>query len=161
MIVERSNQASWVARKRARARAGGFCATCCRRRPPSPSRKICEACALAAYHRTKRLRGSKKKDAEAQYIIVAHEHAGDIAREHHLYNDAAQHYQDALNVPRIAENDGARISEKLAYALSLGRSPQAASPLFDRALVNYLGGRRIARRRLKFCCSELGSCGWI
>lgn len=63
---------------------------------------------------------------------------GDEAYTNHLYADAVQHYQDALNISSIAPNERSRISEKLAYALSLGRDPHAASPLFDRALAAYL-----------------------
>jgi DNA-binding CsgD family transcriptional regulator/tetratricopeptide (TPR) repeat protein len=76
---------------------------------------------------------------EWQGVVTAHELAGDKAQAHHLFDDAAQHYQEALNVPNMESLNHARISEKLAYALSFGHNPIAANPLFDRVLASYLG----------------------
>lgn len=61
-----------------------------------------------------------------------------MAREHHLHDDAAQHYQQALNISAITSGDYSRISEKLAGAFTFGRNPSAVTPLYDRALTMYL-----------------------
>jgi DNA-binding CsgD family transcriptional regulator/tetratricopeptide (TPR) repeat protein len=70
--------------------------------------------------------------------LLAHECAGDAAQYERLYADAAQHYLDALRMQTVIPQDDVRISEKLAYALSLGGDPDAANPWFDRALKAYL-----------------------
>jgi DNA-binding CsgD family transcriptional regulator len=73
-----------------------------------------------------------------QHVIDAHEHAGDVARDRHLYENAAQHYQHALDIQEIRGDDHLRIEEKLAYALSLGDKPDAANPLLERVLTRYI-----------------------
>jgi len=72
------------------------------------------------------------------HLLLAHECAGDAAQGERLYADAAQHYRDALQMQTIIPQDDMRISEKLAYALSLGSDPDAANPWFDRVLAVYL-----------------------
>jgi len=125
-----------LARRRQRARDAGLCYFCCKRKP-NPGRTVCKLCRTAKMESKRRKSQRDRATAEFRQIVSAHEAAGDRAREHHLHEDAAQHYQDALSVATIAPDDDARISEKLAYALSLSRTPTAASPLFDRAIESY------------------------
>jgi len=63
-----------------------------------------------------------------------HERAGDVAREYHMYEAAAQHYQDALQVPSANESAWMRLSGKLAEALWLGNEPGSANAINDRLL---------------------------
>jgi len=132
-----TSQAAWISRRREQGRKAGLCSTCCKRMPAS-GRRICEPCKASAYERTKRRRAAQRQLTELQQVAHLHERAGDIASDHHLHEDAAQHYEDALNVEGITSENRLRISEKLAYAFSLSGNPHAASPLFDHALVSYL-----------------------
>jgi len=125
------------ATRRLRARESGLCLVCCTK-TPKPGRSICERCNETARRRTIKRRKHVRQRQELQRILAAHEREGDVAQSHHLYEDAAQYYQDALNLHGIVSEDHARISEKLAWALSLGRNPRSATPLFDRALDTYL-----------------------
>jgi len=134
-----------MTRRRERARANGFCSTCCKQRPV-PGRSVCVACTVAALERKKRKRIRDREAAQWRHVITAQEQAGDKAREHHLYEDAAHYYHNALAMRAMTPVEHARISEKLAYALSLGRNPRAASPVFDRLLGLYRGDAANAKK---------------
>ena len=54
-----------------------------------------------------------------------------------MYELAAQHYEDALQVPDADESAWMRLSEKLAEVLWLGNEPGAASAVNDRLLAMY------------------------
>src|SRR5258708_24588083 len=127
---------AYMIRKRAGARELGLCGQCCKEKP-SLGNTICAACHKITNERKKRKRKRDREISSLHQVLVAHERAGDVAQEHHLYEDAVQHYQDALELQEATWIDRARISEKLAYALSLGRDPQAAAVLFDRMLARY------------------------
>jgi len=131
-----ARKTAWARQKRARVKDLGLCITCCKQCPEN-GRSVCKPCAESATRRKKRRNAGVHERKLLQNIIQAHERAGDVAHQHHLYEDAAQHYQDAVNVQAIAPSERSRISEKLAYALALGRNPQAADPLFDHALERY------------------------
>jgi len=93
--------------------------------------------------RRARSRAAKRERIELQRVINSHELAGDVAREHHLYVDAAHRYQDALNVQTIAAHDRQRISEKLAGTLLLGNDPSRAGAWHNTLLnshLTHLGG---------------------
>lgn len=126
-----------MARKRLLSRKSGLCYTCCKQRP-KPGRVVCVSCITAVAERKRRKRERDRDAVEVRGIINGHERAGDQAHKHRLYDDAAQHYRDALSLDGVTSEDHLRISEKLAYALSLGRDPLAASPLFDHALATFL-----------------------
>jgi DNA-binding CsgD family transcriptional regulator/tetratricopeptide (TPR) repeat protein len=132
-----ASSAERVRRKRAVARKQGLCITCCRAKPERGFR-VCDACKNSIKKHVKARRHFLRQQAESQQIIIAHERAGDKAREHYLHEDAVQHYKNALNFEAIAANDRSRISEKLALALLLSGNPHAASPLLDRALASYV-----------------------
>src|SRR5258708_4259950 len=127
----------YVARRRERAREVGLCAVCCVERP-ADGRKTCATCNGRASKRMSKLRATLRERRKWQHVFTAHEEAGDRARERHLYEDAAEHYQGALDVEFISQSERSRISEKLAYALALGSNPDAARPVFDRVLVSYI-----------------------
>jgi len=127
-----------VARKRRLAREMGLCITCCTEQPEN-GRAVCLRCAKKATLRTAQHRALQREATTLGEIAAFQEHAGDRACGYHLYEDAAEHFQNALNVGAIAQADRSRISEKLAYVLSLGRNPAAASSLFDRALASHIG----------------------
>src|SRR5580704_7333890 len=99
-----SSSAVWMAAKRQRAREAGLCVVCCKstRKPGSSS---CENCAKSAVQRRAKRRKELRRARESQEIIIAHELAGDKAKTHHLHADAAQHYNEALNLPGIAQAD--------------------------------------------------------
>jgi len=79
-----------------------------------------------------------QRRAELLHVVEGHERKGDVAREHHLYEDAAQYYQNALNIRAVDSSDRYRISEKRAYALFLGGNPRAANQWLERALPSHL-----------------------
>ena len=126
-----------MARKRQRARDAGLCYECCKQKP-NPGRTVCVPCRRVKVESKRRRRQRAREAASLQHIVAAHETAGDKACEHHLYADAAQHYQDALNAEAITSKHESHVAEKLGYALSLGGDPDAANPWFDRALSAYL-----------------------
>jgi len=130
------NSAPYVAAKRRRAREAGLCITCCKKQPDD-GRTVCKPCRDEATRRSVQRRKKLRLAAKSHQIVEGHERAGDTARAHHLYEDAAQHYQDALAGVTIPV-DQSRIAEKLAYALSLGDNPEAASPLFARTLASHI-----------------------
>jgi len=130
-------KAAWMARKRAEAATAGLCGRCYKIRPDA-GYKVCRPCQISINEYRRRRHATARRRATLQNIIEKHESAGDVAREHHLYADAAQYYQDALHAQAIAAEDRSRISEKLAYALSLGGDPNAANLLFDQALASYV-----------------------
>jgi len=131
-----AKKAQWIARKRAEARTAGVCTRCCKQRPDS-GHKVCRFCeaSVSQYRRRRRKLALQRK--ELQQVIIAHERAGDIATEHHLYEDAAQHYQYAMESPVITQNDRLRIMEKLAYAVLLSGDIEAADALFSRLISEY------------------------
>src|SRR5580704_445505 len=103
-----------IARKRQRARETGLCGTCCKEKPHL-GLTTCISCNTAALNRQKRKRQAKREavtELETSVkLIGAHERAGDVAREHHFYEAAAQHYEDALHVPGADESAWMRLSE--------------------------------------------------
>jgi hypothetical protein len=115
---------AYAAERRKKARAAGLCITCGKIHP-AKNRVVCQRCTTSARDRVLRRRAKLRQREELQQIVKAHERMGDMAREHHLHEDATQHYQDALNVQIVAQEDRLRLSEKLAYTLSLGRNPNA------------------------------------
>jgi DNA-binding CsgD family transcriptional regulator len=127
---------AYLARKRARARQIGLCIQCCKEKPKE-NRKICAICSASSVERTRRRRQKNREATNPQPIIEAHERAGDVAREHHFYEAAAQHYEDALHIPHADESAWMRLSEKLAEVLWLGNEPGAASAINDRLLAMY------------------------
>ena len=129
-----SRQARWNAKQRQRARAEGRCITCNVQR--TQGRSVCKSCTDRATHRTTQRRMQKHITKQGT-IVAAHERAGDVAREHHVYELAAQHYEDALQVSDADESAWMRLSEKLAEVLWLGNEPGAASAVNDRLLAMY------------------------
>lgn len=131
------NAAARMARRRLRGRKAGLC-TMCFRCHTVPERLVCQPCSTAAAERVIRRRAEKRRIAKASANALRYERAGDEAGAHHLYVDAAEHYQRALSVSLASALDELRISEKLAYALGLGREPAAATPLLDTILAMHL-----------------------
>src|SRR5258708_4622532 len=82
------------------AREKGMCITCFTKRPED-GRSICSPCIQSAYERTVRRRALLRRRKEWEQIVAAHEAAGDKAQAHHLFDHAALHYQEALNVAAI------------------------------------------------------------
>jgi len=134
-----------VKRRRLRARESGLCTRCCVELPP-PGLSVCQACKDKIGEYRKKRHGSDRNRRYLQQIIENHERAGDLSRDHHLCEDAAGHYQDALKVRTIDPVDRSRISEKLAHVLFLGRDPNAATPLFDHALASHVDKPREAAK---------------
>jgi len=140
--------ARYMAQKRERAREAGLCATCCTR-TPAAGRKICELCKASARQRTIGRRFVLRKRAELRNVIEEHERAGDLARDHHLHETAAQHYERAFETANVldAQNgsrvqilctaDRSRIAEKLATMLFFGGDPERAKSWLERALEGY------------------------
>lgn len=124
-------------RKRAAARASGLCITCCKRQPREDCR-VCDICLEGVKQSRRRRKALVRERNKMQQIIDAHERAGDLARDHHLHEDAGQHYQAALSIEVISAADHTRISQKFADVLFLGRDPHLADPLLDRALNSYV-----------------------
>src|SRR5580704_15543547 len=102
-----------MARRRARARKLGLCAQCCKQEAPQ-GRTVCVVCSAAAVERTRRRRKKSREATNLQPIIAAHERAGDVARESHFHDGAAQHYKDAL-LSTSTIDDRIRISVKLVH----------------------------------------------
>jgi len=75
-----------------------------------------------------RYRARQRERAELQHVIEAHERAGDVAREHHLYDDAARRYEMALKVSAMTAEQRLRVSEKFATTAFLGRNPSVENP---------------------------------
>jgi ATP/maltotriose-dependent transcriptional regulator MalT len=100
-------------------------------------RSVCSGCSEKASQRTIRRRVTLRQRAQLQDIIIAHERAGDVAREHHVHKLAAQHYEDALQASDADESARMRVSEKLAEVLWLGNEPGTMSPVNDRLLGMY------------------------
>jgi DNA-binding CsgD family transcriptional regulator/tetratricopeptide (TPR) repeat protein len=126
-----------MARKRQRARDAGLCYECCKQKP-NPGRTVCVPCRAVKVQRKKRKRQREREVAvKSRYFLEAHERAGDVAREHHVYELAAQHYEDALQVPNADESAWMRLSEKLAEVLLYGNEPGAAGKVNERLLAIY------------------------
>jgi len=126
-----------MVRRRQHAREVGLCVVCCKRKPAS-RRTTCIPCNTSALVRQSRKREKNRKARELQQVTLAHEHAGDVARDHHLHEDAVQYYQRALNIEALNPSIQLRISEKLAHAFSLGDNPRAATPWYKKVLIGYL-----------------------
>lgn len=137
-----------MVRKRQRAREAGVCITCCKK-PPGKGRSTCSNCSENATRRTLLRRASLREREEFQQIITAHERAGDRAQTYHLFDDAAQHYQEALNVPAIAPDDRLRIVEKLGSTSLLSDNPAAATPWREDVLDAYLGNAEAAEKAIE------------
>ncbi|HZT35053.1 MAG TPA: hypothetical protein VFA15_03965, partial [Nitrososphaera sp.] len=71
-------------------------------------------------------------------IAVAHETAGDKAREHHLFDSAARHIQDALNIAIITPGDRQRLLAKLSEVSHYTTNPVAANTWNAGVLTSYL-----------------------
>jgi tetratricopeptide (TPR) repeat protein len=84
-----------------------------------------------------------------RHVIAAQESAGDRAIEHHLYEEGARYYQDALKLQAIGKADRARISEKLGKAYFFSGNPTDAAPWFDRALVSHLASSKRAEKSVE------------
>jgi DNA-binding CsgD family transcriptional regulator/tetratricopeptide (TPR) repeat protein len=125
-----------MARRRLQARELGVCCICCKHKP-NLGRTVCVSCNAAKIERQKRKRQAKRETSGSAKLIEAHERAGDAAREHHVYELAAQHYEDALHVSNADESAWMRLSEKLAEVLWLDNEPGAASAVNDRLLATY------------------------
>lgn len=119
------------------AQAEGLCSRCCKRQPET-GYKVCRSCQGSINEFRQRRRVLAQQRTELQQIVLAHERAGDLAREHHLYADAAHRYQDALGVRAIVSEDCLRISEKLAGVLALGNDPGSADSWYDNLLTSQL-----------------------
>lgn len=115
--------------KRASAREAGLCCVCCK----GPS-CICESCHAAKGTRRRRKRQRNREAAKSRPIIEGHELAGDVAREYHVYELAARHYQDALQLTGSDDLTWIRLSEKHAEALQLSDKPGAVNEVNDRLL---------------------------
>ena len=133
-----------VRRRRMRARNQGLCTRCCTERP-RPGLRVCESCKsyinASTNTRRKHIREHEQFARSAQpredAVIAAHERAGDVAREHHVYELAAQHYEDALQIPNVDESAWMRLSEKLAEVLLYSNEPGTASKVNARLLAIY------------------------
>jgi len=125
-----------MARRRRRARDAGLCYECCKQKPNS-GRTVCVLCRSAKVASKRRSRQAKRVASGNAKLVGAHERAGDIANEHHFYEAAAQHYEDALQVSDADESAWMRLSEKLAEVLWLGNEPGTASTVNDRLLAAY------------------------
>jgi DNA-binding CsgD family transcriptional regulator len=117
-----------MARRRRRARAEGLCGSCCKRRP-EVGRLTCSLCCAAAARRVVERRAKKREMAELRDVVGTVERAGDRVYEHHLYADAAEWYERALQLDGVAQPDRLRITAKLRRCYSRGRNPSAAVPL--------------------------------
>jgi len=137
-----------MARRRRNARGTGLCCTCCKEKPAS-GRVTCARCNAAALERKKRKRTRDRETASFRQIVVAHEAAGDRARAHHLFDDAAQHYHEALSVAAIAPDDRLRLVEKLGSVSLLSENPTAVTPWRDRMLDAYLGDSKTAEKAIE------------
>jgi len=137
-----------MARRRQHAREAGLCARCCKTRPSSGF-VTCVPCNASALVRSNRKRKRDREAAHLRQIVAAHEAAGDRSQTHHLFDDAAQHYHEALNVTVIAPDDRLRLVEKLGSASLLSENPNAATPWRDRMLDAYLGDSGTAEKAIE------------
>ena len=126
----------WMAGRRRRARAAGLCITCCTA-APSDGRSTCLKCSAEAGARVRRVRAKQRAIDEARRLAADMERAGDAARLHHLHDDAARYYADALDASALQTEDGARVAEKLAGVIALGHGPNDAAKLLDRVAAFY------------------------
>src|SRR5690349_9237580 len=107
-----------MARKRRRARETGICQICCKRRSQVTS-TVCTRCSREKVERQRRKRQRDREAVKLQQVIALREKAGDEANAYHLYADATRYYQQALNVPFLANADRKRIAEKISQAFFL------------------------------------------
>ena len=126
----------WMAGRRRRARAAGLCITCCTA-APADGRSTCLKCSAEAGARVRRVRGKQRAIDDARRLAADMERAGDAARLHHLHDDAARYYADALDASALQTEDGARVAEKLAGVIALGHGPNDAAKLLDRVAAFY------------------------
>jgi hypothetical protein len=152
-------KAAWMAKKRAEAYAAGFCITCCKRRP-TVGYKVCISCqtSINEYRRRRYVIASERK--EWQNILIAHERAGDKAQLHHLFDDAAQHYHEALSIAAIAPNDQLRLAGKLGSVALLSGNPAVARPWHDRMLDVYSSDSKMAEKAVETLLQMARQC-WI
>jgi len=125
-----SKKVEWMLQRRRQAQAAGLCGTCCKRSPEA-GRRICALCTESARGRSRHRNATLRSRLELQRIVEASERAGDKAREYHLYEDAAQHYREALNVTAVASDDQLRLVEKLGSTSLLSLSPITMQPWQD------------------------------
>ena len=126
-----------MARKRRQARELGFCTRCCKEKP-NPGLTTCASCNAAALRRNQRKRKRDREMKEQHRFLVTHEDSGDKMASRHLYEGAAQYYQEALNTHVIVQADHIRVSGKLAKVLQLSNDPNKADSWYDRILTSYL-----------------------
>jgi len=132
-----------MARRRQRAREAGLCCICCKQRP-NPERVVCAPCSAANVKRNKRRRQKIRERHGPRQVLIGHERAGDVAREHDFHAAAAQHYQDALDAVTVTNDaialpeDIDRIAEKLIQVLFLSGDPDTTHPWYDRLLAVHL-----------------------
>ena len=132
----------YLIRRRQLARETGLCCTC-RKGKPRPSLVTCGSCNAAALKRQKRKREVKREAFGSAKLVEAHERAGDVAREHHVYAGSAAlpgclECGNGRKEQSAAPDDLNRILEKLIQALFLSGEPDAVNPWYDRLLTSYL-----------------------
>ncbi len=135
-------------RMRDRARRFGLCISCCKRKPRAKLR-VCQTCKKSISKYRKRRQERNVQHKLLQVVRAAHERAGDVLREHNLYDDAAQHYWDALSCGPLESDVQARLTEKLAEALPLSGNAHAAGPVLDDILATRLDGELDAAKSVK------------
>jgi len=153
------SKAAWISRKRAEARTAGLCITCCKQRP-NVGYTVCRSCKESAHERRSRRRAAQRQHAEWQEIITAHERAGDKAQAHHLFDDAAQHYQEALKITAVVSSDRLRLAEKLSSAALLSDNPAVANLWNDRMAGLYLNDSEKAGKAIEALLQMARQC-WI
>src|SRR5581483_2963623 len=126
-----------IARKRLHAREAGLCCVCCKHKP-DPGKVVCLGCNAAKRARERRQRQRDREATALLQIAVAHETAGDKAREHHLFDSAARHIQDALNIAIITPGDRQRLLAKLSEVSHYTTNPVAANTWNAGVLTSYL-----------------------
>src|SRR5581483_3030993 len=110
---------------------------------------MCIACSTSTNERIKRRRKKQRELVEFRQIVTAHEAAGDRARDHHLFDAAAQHYQEALGVEAIVPVDFQRLVEKLDSVSFFTNDPSAATTWRGRVLNSYLGNAENAGKTVE------------
>ena len=127
-----------VARARERARAAGLCCICFKQKP-NPDRTVCTPCTQAKTERKKRSRERARQAVKSHRIFAEHEKAGDRARKSRLFDTAAQHYREALNVGMISQSDHERLVDKFGYVSLMTNDPASANGWHAQMLDSYIG----------------------
>ena len=127
-----------MARRRARARESGMCIICCKEKA-APARTVCHPCHLKKAERKKFQRKKNREVIESQQIVAAHEAAGDRAGKRHLFDTAAQYYQEALGISAITLDDRQRLMQKFSMVSTFMSSPVEATAWHGRVLDSNVG----------------------